>query len=261
MATVEFSSLDWHNRYRLQSTWTRSLRQYLYRQTGISSLRTILDVGCGSGVLEAELAQETQAVVAAVDLDEAILRLATLHAPGARFAQADGHHLPFRIGAFDLVICHFVLLWVADPLQVIREMSRVGRPGAAVAAIAEPDYGGRIDYPTALGALGEWQIQALQAQGADPVLGRRLPSLFIQAGLTNIEAGVLGGQWSAEKPTIDQEAERKMLEYDLAHLNSSQFEFSQLRELKNLDTQAYQRGERVLFVPTFYAWGRVPKAA
>ena len=52
-----------------------------------------------------------------------------------------------------------------------------------------------------------------------------------------------------------------MLEYDLAHLNSSQFEFSQLRELKNLDTQAYQRGERVLFVPTFYAWGRVPQAA
>jgi hypothetical protein len=33
-----------------------------------------------------------------------------------------------------------------------------------------------------------------------------------------------------------------------------------LKSLKALDKAAWERGERVLFVPTFYAFGRVPKS-
>jgi hypothetical protein len=35
---------------------------------------------------------------------------------------------------------------------------------------------------------------------------------------------------------------------------------SEVIRLQKLDKLAWERGERVLFVPTFYAWGRVPAA-
>jgi hypothetical protein len=154
-------------------------------------------------------------------------------------------------------MCHFLLLWVENPSNILSEMARVTRLGGAVMAIAEPDYGGRIDYPPELAQLGDWQMRSLQAQGANPTIGRQLPSLLTQAGLTRVEAGVLGGQWSAEAQESNRDAEWEMLEYDLTRLNTGQVDFTVLHRLQKLDTLAYENGERVLFVPTFYAWGRI----
>jgi hypothetical protein len=51
--------------------------------------------------------------------------------------------------------------------------------------------------------------------------------------------------------------EWKVLEDDIQQEDQS-FQASELTELKEIDKLAWERGERVLFVPTFYAWGRVP---
>jgi SAM-dependent methyltransferase len=63
-------------------------------------------------------------------------------------SQADRHTLPFQ-PVFDVTFCHFLLLWVSNPEKVVAEMGRVTRPGGSV-RLAEPDYGGRIDYPESL---------------------------------------------------------------------------------------------------------------
>ena len=76
-------------------------------------------------------------------------------------------------------------------------MRRVVQPGGWVAALAEPDYGGRIDYPDALAALGWKQAAAVHAQGADIYAGRKLAGWLGQAGLKDIQVGLLGGQWGA----------------------------------------------------------------
>jgi hypothetical protein len=103
--------------------------------------------------------------------------------------------------------------------------------------------------------LGAWQAEALQRQGADPYIGRRLRQLFKQAGLEHVETGVLGGQWPAPLTEEEWEMEWAVIESDLAwnpeHLRRA-------RQLKQLDAQALRRDERTLFVPTFYACGRVP---
>ncbi|UCH60221.1 MAG: class I SAM-dependent methyltransferase [Anaerolineales bacterium] len=253
---MEYSIRDWHNRYQQQSHWTHNLRQYLYTQIDIGSVNHILDVGCGTGVLEAELTQKTKAGIVGIDIDLSALNMAAHSSPSTRFILADGHHLPHQADAFDLVICHFLLLWVQEPLQILREMFRVIRTGGAVLAIAEPDYGGRVDFPIELESLGICQIKSLQAQGANPKIGRQLPSLFIQAGFSEVESGVLGGQWSADSLHENHEAEWNMLEYDLYQLGEQSVKSSELRDLEILNRKAYQSGERVLFVPTFYAWGR-----
>ncbi len=149
------------------------------------------------------------------------------------------------------MFCHFVLLWLADPRRALNEMRRVAAPGGAVLALAEPDYGGRIDYPEALSRLGTWQSQALEEQGANPRMGRRLAGLFQQAGLVEVESGVLGAQWSQTDSDEDMEMEWQVLRNDLAEAVPPE----ELEALERLDRQATQAGERVLFVPTFYAWG------
>lgn len=242
----------WHNRFVQQSIWTRDLRHYLFDRCGMEKARRVLEVGCGTGALLAEL---TSANVIGIDINRDYLHLASNNAPGAALVQGDAKFLPYAPGCFDLVYCHFFLLWTDDPANIVREMARVTAPGGAVMALAEPDYGGRIDYPPELYDLGVLQETALRTQGADPLMGRRLSGVFSNAGLQNIESGVLGGQWSAMPDANAITQEWEVLQADLQGLVSN----ARLAQFYAMDMDAWKRGERVLFVPTFFAVGHVPR--
>jgi ubiquinone/menaquinone biosynthesis C-methylase UbiE len=246
--------LDWHARFEQQARWTQDLRHYLFGRAALKSSRRVIDAGCGTGVLAKELPGLCQAKIFGLDIARNHLDMATRNAPAAIFTQGDAQELPFLSGTFDLAFCHFVLLWVTDPSRVIREMRRVVIPGGAVLALAEPDYGGRIDFPGELSALGELQCRSLRRQGADPEMGRKLAGIFHQAGLTSIEFGVIGGQWTSTPSQDEWESEWRVLEQDL---NKSPEVAINASELKAQDWYAWQSGERVLFVPTFYAIGFV----
>ncbi len=253
---IELSPETWHQRFVQQARWTQELRHHLYLRAGLSQARRVLEVGCGTGALLTELTNLTPGAVYGLDIERVYIEMAMRNSPGAFLVQGDAHVLPFSAYTFDLAVCHFLLLWVHDPLLVVREMRRVVRPGKPVLALAEPDYGGRLDYPAALSALGEAQRLALQYQGADPFIGRRLRELFHQAGLRNVETGLLGGQWSTPLSPQEQEMEWQVLQADLEHL--PQFS-GDMEALKRVDTQAWQDGSRILFIPTFYAWGIAPE--
>jgi ubiquinone/menaquinone biosynthesis C-methylase UbiE/uncharacterized protein YbaR (Trm112 family) len=51
--------------------------------------------------------------------------------------QADGEHLPFADGSFDLVYCVATLHHALDLTRMLREMARVTRPGGVVAGLNE----------------------------------------------------------------------------------------------------------------------------
>lgn len=121
-------------------------------------------------------------------------------------------------------------------------------------ALAEPDYGGRIDHPSELDQIGRLQTESLNAQGAEPEMGRRLAGLFSDLGLENVETGVLGGQWSGSPHLEELASEWAVIRSDLSRTLSEE----QLDGLQEMDAHAWGSGTRVLFVPTFYAWGRAP---
>lgn len=241
--------MDWHRRYLQQASWTASLRAHLFQKAGLATTDRILDLGCGTGALLADFPARTR--LHGLDLSLPAVQQAHSHAPGAALVCADGLSLPYPAATFDLCFCHFVLLWVADPLRVVAEMRRVTRPGGWVLALAEPDYGGRVDYPSELSALGQWQSAALRSQGANPEVGRQLAGIFLEAGLTQVETGVLGGEWQHPAPAGETELEWEVLAADLARKVPS----ADLQKLKDLDQNAWKTGQRVLFVPTFYAVG------
>jgi SAM-dependent methyltransferase len=94
--------------------------------------KAVLEVGCGAGVDLVRFAR-AGATVTGVDLSPSAIQLAA-----ANFAQlglaaelrvADGEHLPFRDGSFDLVFAHGVVQYTADPQRLVDEVRRVLKPG------------------------------------------------------------------------------------------------------------------------------------
>lgn len=246
---------DWHARYQQQARWTRPLRDYLLNRIGITPSHTILDVGCGTGVLLDEMQVYMPTAICGIDIDPLASRISKRNAPSASIICSDAYHLPFVSRAFDITFCHFLLLWVSSPLNIVSEMERVTRSGGFVIAFAEPDYGGRIDYPESLEIIGTMQTDSLHRQGADPMIGRKLAGLFHQTSLACIECGILGAQWSKTATTNEFELEWTILKSDITN---SMLNDIDLEQYKTTDMLARQMGTRVLYVPTFYAFGMVP---
>jgi len=250
--TPSLTPEEWHAWFSIQAGWTRPTRMWLYQQAGLGQAHTILEVGCGTGVVAEELARLGSARVVGLDLDSSMLAFVRRQEDGVTYVQGDAHALPFPDGSFDVVVSHYLLLWLADPALGVREMARVIRSDGAVLACAEPDYGGRVDHPPEMVALGRLQAEALRQQGADPELGRRLGELFVAAGL-RVTVGVMAGRWDLPaSPDSGFEAEWTMRERDLADLLPAE----ELRRLRSADRQALAAGRRMLFVPTLHALGK-----
>ena len=251
--------MNWHTRYTQQATWTRELRNYLFQQTGLNTAERVLEVGCGTGAILNEI--QTQLLTCTgmrrkchgLDIQPASLMEARVNAPAASLACGDALFLPYPNDVFDIAICHYLLLWVSDPQQTLQEMKRVTRPGGHVLALAEPDYNARVDEPSELAVLGRWQTESLHRQGADSSLGGKLAELFYQAGIELVETGAIESWGNDALTSAERELEWAVLENDLAGFVPA----DEFQRLKKMDEAAWKRGERILHVPTYFAWGRV----
>lgn len=114
--------LDW------EGLWTTPFLAPL-RQAGI---RTILELGCGTGNDAGRLAREGYSVTA-IDLSaEAIERASARFGPGVRFLVADmAMPLPFSDSSFDAVMSNVALHMFPDRVTrpVFAEIRRLVRPG------------------------------------------------------------------------------------------------------------------------------------
>ena len=240
--------MNWHQRYAQQATWTRDLRAYLFEQAGLVDAQGVLEVGCGTGAILHELV--TPASLHGLDINPSSLKECRVHAPKALLVEGNALSLPYPNESFDIVYCHFLLLWVRDPLQALLEMKRVTKPGGHLLAFAEPDYSQRIDRPDELIPLGRWQAESLKRQGADPGFGARLAESFFEAGIRINETGTIQGVDREPSPE-EWEMEWAVIESDLAGTVPA----ADIQNMKKLDQQARARGVRVLHVPTYFAWG------
>ena len=102
---------------------------------------SVLDVGCGEGVLTEQFAERVSGgQVVGVDLDDPQLReeWARRARPNLDFRSADASALPFTDGEYDLVCALEVLEHVPDPDRVLAEMVRVARRHVLVSVPREP---------------------------------------------------------------------------------------------------------------------------
>jgi ubiquinone/menaquinone biosynthesis C-methylase UbiE len=154
----------------------------------------LLDIGAGPGTITADLADLVapgRVTALEANADALALSRAELGRRGieADFVVGDVHALDLPDDSFDVVHAHQVLQHVADPVQALREMRRVCRPGGLV-AVRDSDYRAFAWYPE-YAELDRWMDlyqAAARANGGEPDAGRRLKAWAHAAGFEQVTA-------------------------------------------------------------------------
>ncbi|HMD57234.1 MAG TPA: class I SAM-dependent methyltransferase [Solirubrobacteraceae bacterium] len=124
--------------------WTR--RAMLARLGSLPESPTVVDVGCSTGYLLADLQRMIpNAMLIGVDLVAGGLRKAHENVPEATLFQADACSLPLPDGSADALVSANLLEHLPDDRQALTEMRRILRPGAR-AVIVVPVGPGNYDY-------------------------------------------------------------------------------------------------------------------
>lgn len=243
--------LFWHGRYLRQAGWTGSLRLHLYRKTGLAGRRRVLDLGCGTGVLAAEISGRCGAAVFGLDRDPGALAFAAReHGPAASWALGEADALPFTDGSFDLIATQYFWMWVKEPKAVLSECLRVLEPGGRLLSLAEPDYSRGRDTPSQLTSIREQLTDQLASEGADPSAGPKIGKLFEQAGLKT-EAGAIEQGWGPEE-------HRREFRHEWAFIEKAVGGVKDIKVLKEVEKKAIALGTRRSAMPVHWAVGRKP---
>lgn len=145
MNRSNFVAADGAGYQQQMGRWSERLAVPFAEFAGCRDDERILDMGCGTGSLSAEIARANQScTVFGVDYSDAYVRYAAQHhGESARFAVADGAQLPFCSRRFDRALSLLVLHFVPDVDRAVSELRRVTREGGSIAA-AVWDAGGGV---------------------------------------------------------------------------------------------------------------------
>jgi ubiquinone/menaquinone biosynthesis C-methylase UbiE len=142
-----FTAADGDGYELLMGRWSRRLAEPFLDFAGTAHGESVLDVGCGTGILTFALRERCQVkLLRGVDFSPAYIGHASRHNhdPKLSFEVGDACALPFPDHSFDRVMSLLMLHFVPRADQAIAEMRRVARPGAVVAATVWDARGGYI---------------------------------------------------------------------------------------------------------------------
>lgn len=174
-------------------------RELVLRGLGLSGAEVVLDLACGPGLYTREIAREVpDGQVIGLDLSFPMLAYASRRAReeglgNVRWVRGTAMDLPFADDRLDAVSCCAALHLFPDPLQALREILRVLRPGGrfAVAMIRRAES-----------ARGELTGRVSRTIGVAPLTEAGIQTRLLEAGFTDVtchHARRLYMIWSARK--------------------------------------------------------------
>ncbi len=165
---------------------------HLLKDSGIASGMKVLDIGSGAGDVALMLGEFVgqQGQVIGVDVNAAILETARQRAAKAgvtnvEFIAGDARTLNLDTD-FDAIVGRFVLMYMADAVDALKNLITHLRPGGIV-AVQEPEYTAyrlllHPDTPL-MNQLITWICSVFESSGAHLDLGIGLYRVFVEAGL------------------------------------------------------------------------------
>jgi ubiquinone/menaquinone biosynthesis C-methylase UbiE len=241
----------------------------LLDRVGLRPGQSAIDLGCGPrGILDMLAGRVAPAGrVVGLDADPAHTAMAAEFAAarglsGVEIITGDARSTGLPAGSFDLVHARTLLVNLPEPAEAAAEMTRLARPGGWVAS-AEPDTEHALCYPPhpAFDRLRDIFTVAFRRNGADPWIGRRVPELFRQAGLEQVEA-------EARAQMYPHGNSRRTIRLDLVQSMRPQvleMGLATATELDDLDAAARAHLDNphtvVMSGLLFLTWGRKPDRA
>ncbi|HEX5027288.1 MAG TPA: class I SAM-dependent methyltransferase [Gaiellaceae bacterium] len=110
--------------------WRRFLVSRLPRDGG-----HVLDVATGTGLVAAELLARGFDVTGLDQSPDMLARARARFGPRVELVESSAEALPFDEGSFDHLTVTYLLRYVDDPADALKELARVVRPGGVVASL------------------------------------------------------------------------------------------------------------------------------
>ena len=150
----------------------RRWKDWTVRRAGLTNGMKVLDIGCGTCVLEESIGPTCQIV--GMDLSEEMLAVGRSKRLGniGSLIHSDGERLPFRDESFDAVLSCYVVKY-CDEGRLVSEAKRVLRPGGRLVL---------YDFVRPRGVL--WPLNAMYAYGGLRVIGKILDLSHTQTAYT-----------------------------------------------------------------------------
>ena len=160
----------------------------------------ILDLGCGTGTLTAEIATSGAQMVG-VDRSFEMIEAARKKFPAIQFEVCDARALPFS-AEFDAVFSNAALHWIPEAGSVVEGVSRSLKPGGRFIA----EFGGKGNVRNVVAALESALRQlAISSGGANPWF---YPSVSQYAALLEKHALEVREASLFERPTRLEDGQR-----------------------------------------------------
>jgi demethylmenaquinone methyltransferase/2-methoxy-6-polyprenyl-1,4-benzoquinol methylase len=118
----------------------RRWHRYLVSRVELPAGSRVLDVCTGTGLVAMDLAKRGDVSVVGLDLSDGMLAQARRNVrergiENVTFVQGRAESLAFPDASFDVVIFTYLLRYVEDPQAVLRELTRVLRPGGQIVSL------------------------------------------------------------------------------------------------------------------------------
>ena len=180
-----------HERLIRQAAWLAPYTERFFRDAGIGPGQRVLDLGSGVGdvaLLAARLVGRSGEVVGVEhdtrSIARARARVAEAGLDNVSFIQSDVSEVPSS-KPFDAAVGRYILMFLPDPVSVLRSLSQLVRPGG-VLAFQEASF---TSFLVLAARLPLWSAGAslmqetLQCSGTNTEMGPVLSGIFQQAGL------------------------------------------------------------------------------
>jgi len=150
----------------------------------------VLEAGCGVGAQTVTLARRSPCArftcvdISAASVDQATRRVVAAGITNVAFHQGDIFNLPFAAESFDHVFVCFVLEHLSRPVDALRILLKLLRPGGTMTVI-EGDHGSTYFHPESVDARKAiaCQVELQRMAGGNALIGRQVYPLMVEAGL------------------------------------------------------------------------------
>ncbi|MEL6353260.1 MAG: methyltransferase domain-containing protein [Cyanobacteria bacterium J06627_28] len=173
----------------------------LWPSMNIVAGQSVLDVGCGAGIVTHELAKQVYpAQATGIDLSHSLLRHGQStyacvekdeRSAQTVFHQGSVYELPFPQDSFDIVYARLLFQHLSEPLQALENIWRVLKPGGRLCVLdIDKDWSSLYPEPDTPVQLDRAIVEKQVSEGGDPWVGRKLGSYLRSSGFEKVKTNI-----------------------------------------------------------------------